>query len=397
MRETQSRIADQKKIQRGHLPLDERAEELVVVRQTGLLARMGTAKCSAATHAQTLVGVTDSKVLRAEQSVLQLQRTHGNRYVQQVLTLAREAAPTRMPGDEKAITFTTEKDDAPVQRQGDSSGQNNQNGQAPPPQSAGGADGKDQRGIGNPQLCAGAESDYSGLDALDSSTGSDGQVASTVQRQDGGGQSEKARLGTTCVIPTSFSRFFQGTPPGTSSLAAFTKPSYTVQDGRIAIEQDRGASWVNNTQVTVDGVRSGATTTSVSACEANFDRGNTWYVWRPSGKCPAHDTLSSEKRANSKAECESVIGAGLDRDGAASAKLVLRHEQYHMHLACDIATEGNSRINGGATPADVRKAVIQADRTQQKAYDDGSAHGCNAQGQAAWEQRIDNLSSRWLP
>jgi hypothetical protein len=68
-----------------------------------------------------------------------------------------------------------------------------------------------------------------------------------------------------------------------------------------------------------------------------------------------------------------------------------------VNLGCSIAAEGNSRIDGGAAPADVRSAVVRAHNTNQAAYDKDSGHSCDAGQQASWEQRIDNLASRWLP
>jgi hypothetical protein len=199
------------------------------------------------------------------------------------------------------------------------------------------------------------------------------------------------------VIPTSFSSFFQGSPPAQSSFFAFTKLNYTIQNGRIAMDQDRAASWVNSAQMTVDGRRAGATSRDVAACQSNFDQGHTWYRWKPSPTCPAHAALSSPKEATSKDECETVIGAGLDTDGAASAKLTLRHEAYHVLMGCAIATQGNHKIDQGAAPATVLAAVKHAHNTHQDTYDHDTGHGCNAEQQAAWEQRIDNPQFTWLP
>ena len=53
--------------------------------------RAGDASCATA-HASTINRATDSKPSRAEHSLLQLQRQYGNRYVERVLSLAREDA-----------------------------------------------------------------------------------------------------------------------------------------------------------------------------------------------------------------------------------------------------------------------------------------------------------------
>src|ERR1700685_4181623 len=53
--------------------------------------RAGDDSCATA-HASTLNRATASQPARAERSLLQLQRQYGNRYVERVLSLAREGA-----------------------------------------------------------------------------------------------------------------------------------------------------------------------------------------------------------------------------------------------------------------------------------------------------------------
>lgn len=132
-----------------------------------------------------------------------------------------------------------------------------------------------------PMFGADCGADFSGLDELDSIAPSGNETEGVVQRQDAGPPAAPVRLGTSCLIPTSFSRFFQGTPPSNPKAAAFTKLNYTVQSGRIAMDQDRAASWVDRNQVTVDGTRSGATASKVAACQRNFDSGHTTFTFRP--------------------------------------------------------------------------------------------------------------------
>ncbi len=247
--------------------------------------------------------------------------------------------------------------------------------------------------------CLDPEADYSGLDALastDSGT-SDGTVQATLQRDGDGGPTAPVRTGTTCLEPTSFARFFQGTPPASSPFAANTSYAFTVVAGRITINQNTGNSWVNRDKVTADGQRSGATRRTVAACRARFGQGDAWFESTPDQSCPAASANFSTHRASSSDECQSVIGAGLDAEGQVDAQRLLRHEAHHLLLACAIAAEGNRRLDRGASAAQVVGQVGQTDRRLQVQYDNETAHGCNAGPQASWEQRIDNPGSTWLP
>jgi hypothetical protein len=91
-----------------------------------------------------------------------------------------------------------------------------------------------------------------------------------------------------------------------------------------------------------------------------------------------------------------VIGAQLDAEGAVNAGLVLRHEQYHIRLGCAIAIEANALISKGADPKSIRRRVIASHNKNRAAAEKESMHGCDTPKQAAWEIRIDNVTSRWF-
>jgi hypothetical protein len=66
--------------------------------------RAGDQSCAAA-HASSLSRATSSRPALAKESLLQLQRQYGNRYVERVLSLSQEAAqqdPTHTPGHVEA-------------------------------------------------------------------------------------------------------------------------------------------------------------------------------------------------------------------------------------------------------------------------------------------------------
>jgi len=119
------------------------------------------------------------------------------------------------------------------------------------------------------------------------------------------------------------------------------------------------------------------------------------YTWTPSGTCPASAEIRSSATANSRAECETVIGAQLDTDDQADMVRLLRHEQYHMNLACAIASLGNDQIAGGAKVAAVFKQVVAASRREQRAYDSDTNHGCDSGAQGSWEGNIDSGSVKF--
>jgi hypothetical protein len=244
------------------------------------------------------------------------------------------------------------------------------------------------------------QADYSGLEALASTdTVPPGETVQAVVQRDGdaGSSAAPVRLGTTCVVPTNFTDYFQGTPPRNPRRAALTSYRFTVDGGRITVSQDRGASWVNRDQVTADGQRAGGTTRQIAACRGALRSGSSWYETQPGTACPAAGANQSPHRASTSDECESVVGAGLDADGRTDSVRLLRHEAHHLLLACAIAADGNSRIDRGAQPARIARLVGQTDARLQVEYDNASAHGCDPGGQAAWEQRIDDPASQWLP
>jgi len=272
--------------------------------------------------------------------------------------------------------------------------------------------------VGRPLTGAPCEADFSGLDGLKSDGGRDGArnteagagTAATegvVQRQVGGSpapptapphQPDADEIPTSCDFPTNFGPF-QGTPPTPPVFSAFTKLNYPIDSasGGIHVAMDESQSWVDTDQVTVGGKRSGATARSVSACQQKFDSGGAWWGWRPAANCPAMAANSSAKRANTRTECETVIGAPLDAEGAVNAGLLLRHERYHVELGCATTVEANDLISKGGDKDSIRKRVIAShNKNNLSAYDKDSEHGCNATQQAAWEARIDNSSSRWL-
>ena len=107
----------------------------------------------------------------------------------------------------------------------------------------------------------------------------------------------------------------------------------------------------------------------------------------PSPNCPA--TIVTPAQATSRAECESVIGAGCDADAPNESARLLNHEQRHLDIACKLAEKANDALAAGSPLADVRRAVRRERRAQTRSYDNDTGHGCDAGQQAAWDADID--------
>jgi hypothetical protein len=90
-----------------------------------------------------------------------------------------------------------------------------------------------------------------------------------------------------------------------------------------------------------------------------------------------------------------VLGAQLDADDQADMARLLNHEQYHMNLACALASLGNDQIASGSAVAGVLRKVIAASRREQRAYDNDTTHGCDSGAQGTWEGNIDSGSVKF--
>lgn len=214
----------------------------------------------------------------------------------------------------------------------------------------------------------------------------------SVQREEAdAGTEAPPRYGTTCIGFTSFAEFFRGTAPP-SRFAAKTVFHILLREGRVAVDPDRTASWVNRRRVPVDGRRTAQTAGAVAKCRRHSPGGATTgdYTWAPSGDCPASAALREEATATTRDECETVIGAQLDDEDRADMARLLRHEEYHLSLACALAVAGNSQIAQGADPKIVLRQVKAASAREQVAYDNETDHGCKPDPQATWEGNIDS-------
>ena len=131
----------------------------------------------------------------------------------------------------------------------------------------------------------------------------------------------------------------------------------------------------------------------VSACQAFFAGQSGSFSLTP----PAHQTCNASISANTSlqattgTECETVLGAEIDRVVALESTRLLTHEQYHFRLACAMASKGTDALRGGSSrdPAAILRIVQTKANTLTSQYDTQTNHGCNAAQQSAWQTRID--------
>ena len=95
------------------LTVDKHEQETHAAGRAALVDRVGCRagdESCAAAHASTLSRATSSRPGRAEQSLLQLQREYGNRYVERVLALSREAGNEAQASASNHVETAIEKE-----------------------------------------------------------------------------------------------------------------------------------------------------------------------------------------------------------------------------------------------------------------------------------------------
>lgn len=185
--------------------------------------------------------------------------------------------------------------------------------------------------------------------------------------------------GPGCKVPASWSEFTPKPGGAGGGLAAFTTPKFSASKP-FTTELNKASSWVDTNQVKTGSARTAQVSGIVRGCEERFQKGASKVPVSPRGSCAA--ARLGNYTATTANECETVVGAGLDNDTATDAVRLLKHEQYHIKLACALANTAPSQ-----------RALLLAHATKKTEYDSpatGTDHGCNATQQAAWEAKIDS-------
>jgi Domain of unknown function (DUF4157) len=178
---------------------------------------------------------------------------------------------------------------------------------------------------------------------------------------------------------------FQGRPDG-SGFAAQTAPKISLDANGFTINAliDSAKSWVRPSAIGDGKKRNSADAKVVADCHAGFRKGYSSYQVTPDATCPAGAAIASSPAATTDGECETVVGAALDRDRVAGTDRLFRHELYHMRLAYAVAASAKPSSDRRADLAKVKRA----NNVYQGMYDDQTDHGCKL-SQSSWEQKID--------
>jgi hypothetical protein len=115
---------------------------------------------------------------------------------------------------------------------------------------------------------------------------------------------------------------------------------------------------------------------------ANFPRRN------PGGQFAANTAFAWSLRKRHFTVTFNRAGSWV-RPSAASNQQLERHEQYHLRLACAIATIANDMLARGDDEKTVTAQLRNSLRIHTQQYDAATNHGTIAQQQTAFEQAID--------
>ena len=138
----------------------------------------------------------------------------------------------------------------------------------------------------------------------------------------------------------------------------------------------------------------------VADCQADFDglkRGETGVFRIKVSDCAASPKPDG-KAATHRAECKPVVTQSQTRWAVAEAARLLKHEQSHQALSCAMAAKANALLAAGTAFTKLDAAIDNKLDATQKQFDNETAHGCDAAGQATWQKAIaDGLPAVKLP
>ncbi|MEM6353278.1 MAG: DUF4157 domain-containing protein [Cyanobacteria bacterium P01_D01_bin.14] len=157
---------------------------------------------------------------------------------------------------------------------------------------------------------------------------------------------------------------------------------------------DSQRSWVKPKFVHPNDQSQNGCQPQISQCQQLFDRaaregrtGATFRLGTP-GACAAAITPDPSVVATSRSECDSAIAPECNRVAQLESQRLLRHEQGHYDIACEVAKKGTLAILSGGNPQRTLRRVTAVTTRQIRLYDRQTQHGCNATQQANWESNI---------
>ncbi len=186
---------------------------------------------------------------------------------------------------------------------------------------------------------------------------------------------------------------FQAAPPG-GTFAAFTSVPVREENvqGNVMFRAvlNNSASWV---RPHISGAGARATNRCaplVAQCQRDLGGAGPGAFWERQAPAGCAASVFTPARANTVAECESVVGAACDADAQAESARLLRHEQGHFDITCKLVGRADDALAAGRPLATVRTWLNANAQPRNTQYDGDTGHGCNAGQQAAWETAIAN-------
>jgi len=186
---------------------------------------------------------------------------------------------------------------------------------------------------------------------------------------------------------------FTGTPPQGNYAA---KTSYTFPKDntsnpvKFRALLDSGNSWVkpkwkNPTTRTDTGAQ-----TLIDQCKKELKASpGSWALDdTPDANCPASPVPDASIEATNVGECDSKIGAELDRVAGVESSRLLAHEQLHFTIACVLVKKANAAVAAGKSVSSIETKLSQTDSTVTASYDTETNHGCKSAEQTTWNNRV---------
>jgi hypothetical protein len=173
--------------------------------------------------------------------------------------------------------------------------------------------------------------------------------------------------------------------------------------GRTRIFQaqfNRSASWVQPKFRNPRNRARNGCATSVARCTTSMRRnpGSTWGLLPPPpGACPAAIGPNAVT-ASSIGDCQSIVGTECDRAAVLESDRLLRHEQFHFNIACELANKATAALSAGDPIDRIRRGVRAKSASLNDSYDRTTNHGCRQAAQSHWEGIISaGLPNIFIP
>jgi hypothetical protein len=188
---------------------------------------------------------------------------------------------------------------------------------------------------------------------------------------------------------------FNGTPPSGATKAAETDYDYTPKTIKagdtVTAVFDSASSWAQARFAHPTDRKATGLDKQVSDCK-DFLKKNPGGSWDgPTATppiCAAAPPFPNTAGITAVADCDPKIGVAIEKWQSAESPRLLKHEQFHMNLACTLADKATKALASGKDPGTVAARLMAQDKAATGDYDNHTNHGCKAAEQTKWEGLI---------